>query len=173
MYISVCTSARGSPDSVMGITRGCESAHHGGTEVHRGNVRFRSRADYGLTGLTGSSLLVNSQIPPTTIKAPPAPTAMGEFRIPPDAPGEVPAAGFLRFFLELGCACESSCGMPSSRVVCCPWASRVAPLASLMVRSPLRAVICTVPSTSRTSNSVKPPRGRQHCNQARTCGHQL
>ena len=38
--------------------------------------------------------MVNSQIPPTTIKAPPAPTAMGEFRIPPEAPGEVPAAGF-------------------------------------------------------------------------------
>ena len=62
--------------------------------------------------------MVKSQIAPPTIKAPPAPTAMGEFRIPPEAPGDVPAAGFLRFFLELGCACESSCDVPSSRVVC-------------------------------------------------------
>jgi hypothetical protein len=64
-------------------------------------INLGAAVHFVVTGLTGSSLLVNSQMAPPTITAPPAPTAMGEFRIPPEAPGEVPAAGFLRFFLEL------------------------------------------------------------------------
>src|SRR5581483_8087071 len=57
--------------------------------------------DYGpgLTGLTGSSFLLRTQIVPPMMSPPPTPMAIGELRIPPDAPGAVPAPGFLRFFL--------------------------------------------------------------------------
>src|SRR5579862_617498 len=117
---------------------------------------IRSSTPYGLEGLTGSSLLVKAHTAPPTIRPPPIPMATGLLRMPPLAPaaGSTPAAPFFFFLLLLFCAWESSCDEDSSWVVCCPCARVEVPLESLMVRSPLRAAISTLPSTSLTSNSV-------------------
>ena len=61
-----------------------------------------------------------------------------------------PGRCFLFFFFLL----FSAAGLVSSRVVSWPCASVTTFLPSLMVRSPLRAKILTVPSTSVTLNSV-------------------
>jgi hypothetical protein len=90
-------------------------------------------------------------VPPMTILAP-IPMAQGESRAPPQA-GITAAA--TRMFLFFFC---SSLGWESSRVLCWPCASVVVPLSWLMVGSPFRAAIWTLPSTSLlTSNSVQLP----------------
>jgi len=94
---------------------------------------------YGLAGLSGSSSFTSTQTVTPTTAAPPVPTAIGEFRARPLAPGAAPAAllGFCRFLSD-------EVSEDSSRVVSCPWARVTVSLPSLMVTSPLRTAILTV-----------------------------
>src|ERR1017187_4242325 len=112
------------------------------------NVWILSDSSGYLDGLAGSSLLIKTHtVPPATMPAP-IPIAQGESSIPPQ-PGTA-AAATLRFRLF-----SSFCDCESSRVVCWPCGSVVVPVSSWIDRSPFRAAIWTLPSTSLTSNSVQ------------------
>ena len=84
------------------------------------------------------------------IAAAPIPIASGEFSNPPLAAGQAPGARFLFFLLLfLSVSWEDA-----SRGISWPWATMTTSLPSLIVRSPFRPVIHTIPSTSETLNSV-------------------
>src|SRR5579864_3694376 len=107
----------------------------------------------GFEGLAGLSLCTSTHVATPAMAAAPIPIARGELSAPPPAAGAAPAARFLFFFLSL-LSLLSDWPEDSSRVVSWPCASKTVPFSSVIDKSPLRAAIRTVPSTSLTLKSV-------------------